>query len=563
MWCDVLKRKKHCLRVQQNRENTSPTPFLLYDLNMSNGVPSIIVPHLAFTPAISIDQPPLEDSPTSPTLSTSPSHHQPSSPGLQTFLSPPVVFVPPSPTAGRISLDVPPSPTPTYSSNDGTTLNVPPSPTLSHKSSVVHFATSLNLRANDPHKQLSPGHLSPTESIPGLNIHHGGMSSSSSAEGHSNYDDTDTESHQYIGMKSLRHAKSDSSEITRVTRSRSHSRDKSRSKDSNTTAVEHKGKGKHPHDESSRMELPQDADTDPTPFLFKPYELAHMLDPKNFDALYALGGVDHLLAGLGTDKTHGLITAPLVRSTTDLGTSGKGQHSLGAGVGASQRHNRQEGGANGGNTGALAVPGIVVTSPDGDGNGGEHDGQQSEGTEEEEDYPAFYASFDERRRVYGRNILPQRASKSLLSLMWAALKDKVLVRPSKISSEVAFLLFYNGYIGSTVFCCRSGPCSRPFPGFWTRSPCRSTQSGLGGRNCHHGCSIYCRTSFIPSLKHKEITPILQVVVGSLNDWQKERQFQVLNEKKEERGVKVIRDGMERVVDIKVLFSFFCLQRPLF
>lgn len=43
---------------------------------------------------------------------------------------------------------------------------------------------------------------------------------------------------------------------------------------------------------------------------------------------------------------------------------------------------------------------------------------------------------------------------------------------------------------------------------------------------------------------------LQVMVGSINDWQKERQFQVLNEKKEERGVKVIRDGVEMIIDIK-------------
>ena len=43
----------------------------------------------------------------------------------------------------------------------------------------------------------------------------------------------------------------------------------------------------------------------------------------------------------------------------------------------------------------------------------------------------------------------------------------------------------------------------------------------------------------------------QVVVGSVNDWQKERQFKALNERKEERGVKVIRDGFERVIDIKV------------
>ena len=37
----------------------------------------------------------------------------------------------------------------------------------------------------------------------------------------------------------------------------------------------------------------------------------------------------------------------------------------------------------------------------------------------------------------------------------------------------------------------------------------------------------------------------------MNDWQKERQFKALNERKEERGVKVIRDGAEKVIDIKV------------
>lgn len=41
-----------------------------------------------------------------------------------------------------------------------------------------------------------------------------------------------------------------------------------------------------------------------------------------------------------------------------------------------------------------------------------------------------------------------------------------------------------------------------------------------------------------------------MLVGSLNDWQKERQFQELNEKKDERGVKVIRDGVEMIIDIK-------------
>jgi magnesium-transporting ATPase (P-type) len=49
-----------------------------------------------------------------------------------------------------------------------------------------------------------------------------------------------------------------------------------------------------------------------------------------------------------------------------------------------------------------------------------------------------------------------------------------------------------------------------------------------------------------------LTSFPKVVVGSLNDWQKEKQFRALNDKKEERGVKVIRSGDERVIDVKDL-----------
>ena len=48
-----------------------------------------------------------------------------------------------------------------------------------------------------------------------------------------------------------------------------------------------------------------------------------------------------------------------------------------------------------------------------------------------------------------------------------------------------------------------------------------------------------------------IAIIIVVLVGSLNDWQKERQFRALNEKKDDRTVKVIRDGREQQVNIKV------------
>lgn len=53
-----------------------------------------------------------------------------------------------------------------------------------------------------------------------------------------------------------------------------------------------------------------------------------------------------------------------------------------------------------------------------------------------------------------------------------------------------------------------------------------------------------------------------VIVGSVNDYQKERQFQVLNDKKEERGVRLIRNGEEKVVDVKdVCVGDVCLLEP--
>ena len=52
-----------------------------------------------------------------------------------------------------------------------------------------------------------------------------------------------------------------------------------------------------------------------------------------------------------------------------------------------------------------------------------------------------------------------------------------------------------------------------------------------------------------------VAVVIVVGVGSLNDWQKENQFRKLNDKKEDRTVKVIRDGNEKVINVKVRFTF--------
>ena len=72
------------------------------------------------------------------------------------------------------------------------------------------------------------------------------------------------------------------------------------------------------------------------------------------------------------------------------------------------------------------MPGIVLTTSDGEAG----EAQVEEADDEEDDKyedDAYNAPIEERERVYGKNVLPTRKTKSLLQLMWLALKDKVLV----------------------------------------------------------------------------------------------------------------------------------------
>ena len=108
-----------------------------------------------------------------------------------------------------------------------------------------------------------------------------------------------------------------------------------------------------------------DDNTDPTPFAFKPYASAAFVDPKSLKDLDTMGGLEGLCSGLGTNTSKGLSA-----------------HSLGKGA---------------------------------------RDGEKSVGE------GAFAAPLSDRQRVYGTNSLPTRRPKSLLQLMWLALKDKVLV----------------------------------------------------------------------------------------------------------------------------------------
>ncbi|KAG8787244.1 hypothetical protein FRC15_009643 [Serendipita sp. 397] len=147
---------------------------------------------------------------------------------------------------------------------------------------------------------------------------------------------------------------------------------------------------------------------------------------------------------------------------------------------------------------------------------------------------AFGVSLEERKRIYGINQMPATKSKSLLQLMWLALQDKVLVLLS-IAAVVSLALGLYQDIGvhETI-------------------PCDYDPS----QNCTPP-----KVDFVEGVAI--IAAILIVVlVGSLNDWQKERQFRALNDKKDDRTVKVIRFGKEAQINIKdVVVGDLALMEP--
>ncbi|KAF8150651.1 calcium-transporting ATPase [Crassisporium funariophilum] len=371
----------------------------------------------------------------------------------------------------------PPSP-----SDISDSSSVPPSPTLSNHSGA--FPSTLHLRDNKPEEKSglsSLGLLNPA--------------STHNRKGSNATSMTDVEACQSSEKKGMepvveKDDKKKKKKKGKKSKKGSSDGDDEDDEDENHTA--------------HQIELAQDEAIDPAPFRFKPYQLAHMLDPKSLETLTSFGGTDGLIRGLGSNAERGLTTSK--GKETEVANATHGQ--VGAGQGVSQRHDSEK------KRESEELPAIVLTDSNG------KSSEPSAG----DDSTAAAATMEDRRRVYGDNVLPTRISKSLLQLMWAAMKDKVLILLS-IAAVISLALgFFQDF----------GPSHNPDepPVDWVE-----------------GVAIMVAIAIV-------------VIVGSLNDWQKERQFKALNERKEERGVKVIRDGVEKVVDIKeVVVGDIALLEP--
>ncbi|RDW71989.1 putative calcium p-type ATPase NCA-2 [Coleophoma crateriformis] len=119
--------------------------------------------------------------------------------------------------------------------------------------------------------------------------------------------------------------------------------------------------------------------------------------------------------------------------------------------------------------------------------------------------------FADRKRVFKDNRLPVKKGKSIFELMWITYNDKVLIL---LSAAAAISLAVGLY---QTFGTKHDAANPPIE--WVE-----------------GVAII-------------IAIVVVVVVGSLNDFQKERQFVKLNKKKQDRDVNVIRSGKTQEISV--------------
>lgn len=351
---------------------------------------------------------------------------------------------------GSYSLDVPRAVSPAHSDNG--TVTVPPSPTISERS--YQPQTTVLLRGNDPASRdglSSLGLLDAKEAGDNRHMRKGSAATFSSTVG-SAEDGTEPDHSNLLVPGSLGRDRSHSAATDADARSgrtsvtisppsgagsppespvggagklgfgRRHGKDKERK--GSKAEGEPKGKGdskagdgaaggESPADSNAgpvQLDAADEANLDMTPFegAYTPYTLAMLVDPKNLEKLTELGGADGIVRALGSDAKRGLsIAAGAVG-----GDHAAKQNEMGLSLvrSKSREHDLEKGDGEK----KAAVP----PSP---GNG-------SASGEDDPNRPrSFGATLDDRHRVYGKNILPGKKSKTLLQLMWIALKDKVLV----------------------------------------------------------------------------------------------------------------------------------------
>jgi Ca2+-transporting ATPase len=230
-------------------------------------------------------------------------------------------------------------------------------------------------------------------------------------------------------------------------------------------------------------------------FAFSTEQLGRLVNPdRSLPEFYRLGGLAGLEDGLRTDRRSGLSSEETVlddrvfsHNTNDGLVPGNTERRTSKGE---EEEEEEEEAARA----PLPIARATTTSWITAGRLHEHDG-----------------AFADRKRVFLDNTLPTKTPLNLLQLMWMAYNDFVLFFLTAAAAVSLAVGFYQAY--ATV----RTPSNPPIE--WVQ-----------------GVSIL-------------VAIVIIVVVGSVNDLEKERQFAKLNKKQQDRTVKVIRSGTSQEIPI--------------
>ncbi|KAL1923033.1 uncharacterized protein VTP21DRAFT_9409 [Calcarisporiella thermophila] len=246
----------------------------------------------------------------------------------------------------------------------------------------------------------------------------------------------------------------------------------------------------------------------PAPFAFTIAQLQNLIDPKNIDALRELGGLAGILKGLHTDATFGLSkeeSAPFDPVTLD-DIRGLSSEKVKAPEPEKVRGDIKV-------DDVKTADGVMAdTKKASDQKADTPNKILRKATQMSTKEPTL---FPQRKTVYGTNVLPAKKPKNILQLMWMAFQEKILILLTVAAVISLALGIYEDLTTANV-----------------------QEVTVNGQTY---------TEYYPDVKWVEgvaiiVAIIIVVLVGSINDYQKERQFMKLNAKKEDTVVKVTRSG---------------------
>ncbi|KAI8336725.1 PMCA-type calcium-translocating P-type ATPase [Chlamydoabsidia padenii] len=153
----------------------------------------------------------------------------------------------------------------------------------------------------------------------------------------------------------------------------------------------------------------------------------------------------------------------------------------------------------------------IIPKDDNNNSKNEDDTQQTKPVERQHTSTSLSSTstrFGSRASIFGHNVLPPVKSKNIFELMWMAFKDKTLILLT-IAAAVSLAVGLYEDIAQPEY--------------------DSQGNKIPGVKWVEGVAII-------------VAVVIVVLVGSVNDFQKEKQFRKLNAKKEDRTVKATRDG---------------------